>query len=223
MTRHNRKSYARALAAGVSALLAVTAPGFAQDALPGEGQTLQPARPNWDSFWFGQKIVDLGLEELGYEVKNPMTLGSSAIFTSIARNDIQYSVDTILPNHSAFYEETKDDVMPVGPIMDPGTVQGYMVDKKTAEEYDIRYLEDLKDPEIAALFDQDGDGKADMVGPSVGWTGSSAVAMKHMADLGLDDTVRVVQGEYLSLIHICEPTRPLYNSYAVFCLKKKTK
>lgn len=199
MTRHNRKSHARTLVAGISALLTITAPGFAQDALPGEGQTLQPARPNWDSFWFGQKIVDLGLEELGYEVRNPMTLGSSAIFTSIARNDIQYSVDTILPNHSAFYEETKDDVMPVGPIMDPGTVQGYMVDKKTAEEYDIRYLEDLKDPEIAALFDQDGDGKADMVGPSAGWTGSSAVAMKHMADLGLEDTVRVVQGEYTAL------------------------
>ena len=27
----------------------------------------------------------------------------------------------------------------------------------------------------------------------------------------------------LSLIHISEPTRPLYISYAVFCLKKKKK
>eukprot|EP00831_Metopus_contortus_P026194 TRINITY_DN22357_c0_g1_i2.p1 TRINITY_DN22357_c0_g1~~TRINITY_DN22357_c0_g1_i2.p1 ORF type:complete len:164 (-),score=33.76 TRINITY_DN22357_c0_g1_i2:8-499(-) len=27
--------------------------------------------------------------------------------------------------------------------------------------------------------------------------------------------------KYLSLIHISEPTRPLYISYAVFCLKKK--
>ena len=29
------------------------------------------------------------------------------------------------------------------------------------------------------------------------------------------------QGGRLSLIHISEPTRPLYISYAVFCLKKK--
>eukprot|EP00826_Nyctotherus_ovalis_P032383 TRINITY_DN26095_c0_g1_i1.p1 TRINITY_DN26095_c0_g1~~TRINITY_DN26095_c0_g1_i1.p1 ORF type:complete len:130 (-),score=35.95 TRINITY_DN26095_c0_g1_i1:3-392(-) len=29
--------------------------------------------------------------------------------------------------------------------------------------------------------------------------------------------------EFLSLIHISEPTRPLYISYAVFCLKKKKK
>ena len=28
-------------------------------------------------------------------------------------------------------------------------------------------------------------------------------------------------GLHLSLIHISEPTRPLYISYAVFCLKKK--
>ena len=28
-------------------------------------------------------------------------------------------------------------------------------------------------------------------------------------------------GDSLSLIHISEPTRPLYISYAVFCLKKK--
>ena len=27
-------------------------------------------------------------------------------------------------------------------------------------------------------------------------------------------------GLWLSLIHISEPTRPLYISYAVFCLKK---
>eukprot|EP00831_Metopus_contortus_P060550 TRINITY_DN5244_c0_g1_i2.p2 TRINITY_DN5244_c0_g1~~TRINITY_DN5244_c0_g1_i2.p2 ORF type:complete len:109 (+),score=22.25 TRINITY_DN5244_c0_g1_i2:177-503(+) len=29
--------------------------------------------------------------------------------------------------------------------------------------------------------------------------------------------------QFLSLIHISEPTRPLYISYAVFCLKKKKK
>eukprot|EP00831_Metopus_contortus_P049996 TRINITY_DN4181_c0_g2_i2.p2 TRINITY_DN4181_c0_g2~~TRINITY_DN4181_c0_g2_i2.p2 ORF type:complete len:114 (+),score=10.24 TRINITY_DN4181_c0_g2_i2:389-730(+) len=29
--------------------------------------------------------------------------------------------------------------------------------------------------------------------------------------------------KFLSLIHISEPTRPLYISYAVFCLKKKKK
>eukprot|EP00831_Metopus_contortus_P029891 TRINITY_DN24557_c0_g2_i5.p1 TRINITY_DN24557_c0_g2~~TRINITY_DN24557_c0_g2_i5.p1 ORF type:complete len:264 (-),score=70.19 TRINITY_DN24557_c0_g2_i5:58-849(-) len=33
--------------------------------------------------------------------------------------------------------------------------------------------------------------------------------------------VVLLEGYFLSLIHISEPTRPLYISYAVFCLKKK--
>ena len=41
--------------------------------------------------------------------------------------------------------------------------------------------------------------------------------------LRLENILRVLQalgGVLLSLIHISEPTRPLYISYAVFCLKK---
>lgn len=172
---------------------------MAEDALPGVGKKVMPARPNWDSFWFGQKIVDIGMEKLGYEVADPATLNPAAIFASMARGDLTYSVDTILPNHAEFYKQTEGAVIPVGPVMNPGTLQGYMIDKKTADAHNIRYLEDFKDPKIAALFDQDGDGKADMVGPSVGWTGSSAVTVGHMESLGLKDTVRVVQGEYNTL------------------------
>ena len=36
-----------------------------------------------------------------------------------------------------------------------------------------------------------------------------------------DQTTATPDAWGLSLIHISEPTRPLYISYAVFCLKKK--
>ena len=39
--------------------------------------------------------------------------------------------------------------------------------------------------------------------------------------LGLTFCFCAAHGTTLSLIHISEPTRPLYISYAVFCLKKK--
>lgn len=172
---------------------------IAQAGLPGAGRTVMPARPNWDSFWFGQKIVDIGMARLGYKVEAPKTLAPAAIFTSIARGDLMYSVDTILPNHADLYARTAEQVMPVGPVMDPGTVQGYMVDKVTADRHNIRYLEDLAKPEIAALFDQNGDGRADMVGPSATWSGSSAVALNHIKSLGLEKTVNLVQGEYTTL------------------------
>lgn len=185
-------------ALGTLAILAGST-GAAVADLPGNGERVNPARPNWDSFWFGQAIVDQGMERLGYDVREPATLGLAPIFTSMARGDLHYIADTILPNHASLYEQTEGQVRRIGPIMDPGTVQGYMVDRVTAEAYDIHYLEDLRDPEIAALFDQSGDGRADMVGPSVDWVGSSGVVAHHMRELGLEDTIRVVQGEYTAL------------------------
>lgn len=171
----------------------------AQDKLPGTGKTVSPARPNWDSFWFGQRILDIGMERLGYKVEAPKTLAPTAIFAAMATGDVHYTADTILPNHSELYAKTEGKVIAIGPVMDPGTMQGYMVDKKTAEQHNIKYLEDMLDPKIAALFDQDGDGKADMVAPSVSWTGSAAVAALHMKSLGLEKTVKLVQGEYTTL------------------------
>eukprot|EP00831_Metopus_contortus_P002262 TRINITY_DN10830_c0_g3_i2.p2 TRINITY_DN10830_c0_g3~~TRINITY_DN10830_c0_g3_i2.p2 ORF type:complete len:123 (+),score=29.47 TRINITY_DN10830_c0_g3_i2:134-502(+) len=46
-----------------------------------------------------------------------------------------------------------------------------------------------------------------------------AVFMEQIPDT--DQYIALDIGYPLSLIHISEPTRPLYISYAVFCLKKK--
>lgn len=167
--------------------------------LPGAGKEAKPARPNWDSFWFGQAILDKAIARLGYDVDAPKTLGTPAIFTSMSHGELHYMADTILPNHAGLYEKTEGTVRRIGPLMSPGTIQGYAVDKKTAEAHNIRYMEDLLDPKIAALFDQDGDGKADMIGPNPDWTGSSAVVEHHMTELGLKDAINVVQGNYTTL------------------------
>lgn len=48
-------------------------------------------------------------------------------------------------------------------------MQGYLIDKKTADEYKITHISQLSDPKLAKLFDSNGDGKADLVGASAGW------------------------------------------------------
>ena len=45
-----------------------------------------------------------------------------------------------------------------------GAAQGYLIDKKTAEKYNITNIGQLTDPKIAKLFDADGDGKAEPYG-----------------------------------------------------------
>eukprot|EP00831_Metopus_contortus_P079122 TRINITY_DN7807_c0_g1_i2.p2 TRINITY_DN7807_c0_g1~~TRINITY_DN7807_c0_g1_i2.p2 ORF type:complete len:124 (-),score=29.26 TRINITY_DN7807_c0_g1_i2:46-417(-) len=49
----------------------------------------------------------------------------------------------------------------------------------------------------------------------------SAVTLKQAASKKPSDFDVLCFVSKLSLIHISEPTRPLYISYAVFCLKKK--
>lgn len=81
----------------------------------------------------------------------------------------------------------------------PGVAQGYLIDKKTADQYNIKYITDLKKPEIAKLFDTDGDGKADMTGFNPGW-GCELVIAHHMKACDLDKSITVNQGSYFALM-----------------------
>ena len=91
-----------------------------------------------------------------------------------------------------------DVMVKAGDIM-PGVLQGYLIDKKTAEQYHIKYITDLKKPEIAKLFDTDGDGKANLTGCNPGW-GCELVIAHHMKAYGLGDSVHVDQGSYFALM-----------------------
>ena len=48
-----------------------------------------------------------------------------------------------------------------------------------------------------------------------------ATFLTAMGKIGYGFAYRVLDAQYLSLIHISEPTRQAEISYAVFCLKKK--
>jgi glycine betaine/proline transport system substrate-binding protein len=60
-------------------------------------------------------------------------------------------------------------------------------------------MEQLQDPEIAALFDTDGDGKANLTGCNPGW-GCELVIEHQLDEYGLRDTVQHDQGQYFALI-----------------------
>jgi glycine betaine/proline transport system substrate-binding protein len=74
-----------------------------------------------------------------------------------------------------------------------------MVDIVTATDLGITNLSDLKDPEIAAVFDNDDDGKADLIGCNVGW-GCEQIINHHIDAYHLQDTVTHVQGDYSELM-----------------------
>ncbi len=170
-------------------------------ALPGEGITVKQGRPTWDTEWFQAALFKKLLEELGYTVEGPDTLDNPAFFLSAARGDVHFWASGWFPLHNTFIEDEKvaGKAVPIGMQAPGGGLQGYLIDKKTAEAHGITNLGDLADPAKAKLFDNDGDGKADLMGCNPGW-GCELVINHHLEAYELADTVTHVQGEYSALI-----------------------
>ena len=182
------------------ALLAVgaVAPvlGQAEDG-PTEVKTVRMARATWDTGWFQAEVYRLLLMRLGYRVEGPVTMENPDFYRSVAAGQVDLWVNGWFPTHDGLIEEGL--VERVGTQVDAGALQGYFVDAATAGAHGITSLGDLADPEVAALFDLDADGRADLIGCQPGWT-CSHIIEHHLQAFGLDTTVEQVQGDYSPLI-----------------------
>jgi len=164
-------------------------------ALPGEGITVSPARATWDTGWFQLEVYIRALEDLGYTVDRATTLDNPPFYESVALGDIDFWVNGWFPLHNTYLEEVQDRVELVGYVAEGGALEGYLVDKATADEYTITNLEDFKDPDIAALFDINNNGLADLVACPPGW--GCELVIEHQLDAyELRDYVEPLKGQY---------------------------
>ncbi|MFT4191097.1 MAG: glycine betaine/L-proline ABC transporter substrate-binding protein ProX [Comamonas sp.] len=180
------------LACGMSAALA-------QD-LPGKGVKVQPLQSSVAEETFQTLLVSRALEKLGYDVQPIKEVEYATAFLAIANGDATLLAANWKPLHDDFYKNAGGDAK----LWRKGTystnaLQGYLIDKKTAEQYKIKSIDQLKDPKLAKLFDTDGDGKADLTGCNPGW-GCEAVINHQLKAYGIDGTVRHVQGSYAALM-----------------------
>ena len=162
--------------------------------------TLRTAHSNWIEEHFQTEIVKIGLEKLGYKVETPKEIDYPALYISLANGDLDYSVVYYYPGHKEFFDNAGGEAKleGVGTIT-PDGIQGYQIDRKTAEQYNITSIEQLKDPKIAKLFDSDGDGKANLVGCNPGWA-CELIIEHHLDAYGLRETVEHDQGQYTALL-----------------------
>lgn len=146
------------------------------------------------------EVIEEGLVALGYENGEMLTGNYPAIHLSVAQGDADYTAVHWRPLHNDFYDNSGGDevFMRAGPMYEKA-MQAYFIDKATAEAYGITELEQMKDPAIAALFDTDGDGKANMTGCNPGW-GCEAVIEHHLDTYGLRDYINNDKGEYFALM-----------------------
>src|SRR6056300_596969 len=151
------------------------------------------AKANWDTGYFQAEIYKRGLEKLGYKVKDPQAIKPSVFYLAAAQGDLDLWVNGWFGTHDTYLEEARGKVKPVGYVMEKGGLQGYLVDKKTADKLNIKSVLDIK--KHVKQFDADGDGKADMVACPPGW-GCEKQITKHFAELNLGDFINPIKAEY---------------------------
>ena len=183
-----------------AALTLLTSVAAQASDLPGQGQTVKPIQSTITEETFQTLLVSRALEKLGYQVSAPEEVDYNVGYTSIAKGDATFMAVNWQPlqenmfdaagGNSAFYRQ--------GHYV-TGAAQGYLIDKKTAEQYHITNIEQLKDPKLAKLFDSNGDGRADLTGCTPGW-GCDTVIAYQMKAYQLEQTVSNNQGNYAAMM-----------------------
>ncbi len=197
MTQHSKRSAFLAGLIGVAMLACAPA---AEAAGPGEGKTIQPISTGRADHYFQHFVVQIGLERLGYKVKPHLEAQFPAMHVAIGQGDADYTAVHWEKLHIKFYENAGGEkaMQRVG-VLIPGVLQGYLIDKVTADKHKISNLGQLKDPAVAKLFDSAGDGKAHLTGCNPGW-GCERVIEHQLDAYGLRATIKHEQGEYFALI-----------------------
>ena len=155
------------------------------------------ARATWDTGWFQAEIYKQLFERLGYKVEGPKTLDNPEFYEGVAKGETDLWVNGWFPLHDSFLEDegVADNVEVVGFEVKGGALQGYLIDKRTADEFGIRSLADLARAEVVEALDRDGNGKADLIGCNEGWSCAPLVE-DHLNIYGLQNTVEQIQADY---------------------------
>lgn len=188
------------LKTGIATGLLFAATSLNAASLPGEGVTVQPLKSSIAEETFQTMLVMKALERLGYEVEPIKEIEYAAGHIAIGNGDATFLADHWDPLHIDFYTKAGgDEKLYREGIYSPGALQGYLIDKKTADAHGITNIGQLKDPEIARLFDTNGDGTADLTGCTPGW-GCEKVIEHHLDVYELRETVTHNQGSYSAII-----------------------
>ncbi len=177
-------------------LLSLASPVFAEVHMPGKGVSVQPARATWNTGYFQEALVRAGLKELGYQVKKPKELQNPLFYQAVALGDVDYWTNGWFPAHNEnMPKNSAETVELVGYVAKAGGLQGYLVSKREVDKFNIQSLDDFKRPEVKKAFDDNGDGKADLVACPAGWSCEKTISF-HFDEYGLSDHINPIKAGY---------------------------
>ncbi|MDC0933556.1 glycine betaine/L-proline ABC transporter substrate-binding protein ProX [Arcobacteraceae bacterium] len=152
---------------------------------------------------FQLQIVAEILKKMGHTVEVSNDLKYTIAFQTIADNaksdDVYFMAAHWDPIQTNMIKGVGKEKLAISSAYIANCASGYVIDKKTADKYNIKYISDLSDPKIAKLFDSSGNGKADLTGASVGWEVADTIEY-HLDAFKLRDTIDHNQGTYSALL-----------------------
>lgn len=172
-------------------------------ALPAQAADIVIGVPNWPSVNVTANVLKVILEDnfgLDVELQNGT---NPVIFEAMDSGSMQVHPEVWLPNQSNLHEKF---VKQNGTVtMNPNGVaafQGMCVPKGTAEEHGISKISDLTDPDMAKLFDTDGDGLGEIWIGAPGWA-STIVEKVRAKSYGYSETMNLKEmDETLALAEV---------------------
>ncbi len=170
---------------------------------PGAGVEVTMARADWSTGYFQAELYKNLMEQLGYTVSEPsaLELGPSLAYLAMAEGDADFWANSWYPGHFSWLEaelpdgtKVGDHVSVVGEEMLASGLQGYLITKSVADEYGITHLDQLNDdPEITALFDSDGNGKANIFGCQESYTCDDIIT-EQICQSGWENVEQTIAG-----------------------------
>ncbi len=186
----------------VAAAFAIAAAGWSLPApaadLPGKGRTIRFAQSDsLGANYVTAQIVSAAFKDLGYDVKLS-TISTTLFFQAAAQGDLDIATDINFPQREPGFRKVEQQAMVVGGgLIQGGGVNGYLIDKKSADRYHITSLEQMKDPAVAKLFGKDG--KADLINCDPGWSCGDVVDFQ-LDKFELKNTINSIRGKYEALM-----------------------
>lgn len=147
--------------------------------------------PNWPSVNATAHVLKVIIEDnygLDVELQNGT---NPIIFEAMDSGSMHVHPEVWLPNQANLHEKFVKSKGSV--LMNPNGVasfQGMCVTKHTADEYGVSKVSDLTNPDIATLFDTDGDGMGEVWIGAAGWA-STNVEKIRAKSYGYDATMNL--------------------------------
>ena len=168
-----------------STMMALAAPAMAADVVIGV--------PNWPSVNATAHILKVAIEQnMGLEVE--LQNGTNPIvFEAMDSGAMHVHPEVWLPNQQNLHDTFVKDKGSV--TMTPAGVeafQGMCVDQATADKHGITSIDDLTNPDIAALFDSDGNGQGELWIGAPGWA-STNVEKIRAKSYGYAETMELTE------------------------------